>query len=113
MNGTGASCELGAAQGGWIELTLVIEQVIEQQSLAVRIEGSEDGESWREKPLAEFPQKFYSGASVLRLDLGACPEVKQLRASWKVNRWGRGEPNPRFDAYLFAEAVRPVALDSR
>jgi hypothetical protein len=112
-NGFGPALALGEARGKWIELTLVIERVIEQQSLAVKIEGSQDGQTWGEKGLIEFPQKFYEGASVLRLDLGAYPDVKYLRASWKVNRWGRGEPVPQFDAYLFGEAVSAVALDSR
>lgn len=112
-NGVGEEFALGGAQGGWLELTLVIERVIEQESLAVSLEGSADGETWMEKPLVEFPQKFYAGTSVVVVNLGLQPEVSRVRARWKVNRWGRGEPKPEFDVYLFGEQASSVALDSK
>ena len=112
-NGAAAAVPLGEARGGVLQLTLEIVQVIEQQSLEVRLEGSADGETWAEKPLAAFPQKFYAGAAVMICDLGGHPEVQFVRASWKANRWGRGALKPRFEVYLFAESIASVAIDSK
>ena len=75
VNGAGATLALGTAQGGLLQLTLGIEKVIEQQSVEVHLEGSVDGETWIEKPLAAFPQKFYVGNSVIVCDLAAHPEI--------------------------------------
>ena len=110
-NGAGVGIALGAAQGGLLQLTLGIEKVIEQQSVEVHLEGSLDGETWIEKPLAAFPQKFYVGNSVVVCQLGAHPEIAFVRASWKANRWGRGVLKPSFELYLFGEAVASAALD--
>jgi len=96
-----------------LQLTLAIEKTIEQQSIEVRLEGSLDGEVWLEKPLFAFPQKFYEGVSVMVCDLGGQPEIGFVRASWRVNRWGRGVLKPDFEVYLFAESVASVALDSK
>lgn len=91
-------------------VNLGITRVLEQQSLELSIWGSADGQDWGAKPLAAFPQKFYCGAYSLVLDLSDRPDVKYLRASWKVNRWGRGEPTPLFGLYVFAEpAANAVA----
>lgn len=97
----------------WLQLTLAIEASQEQQSLDVFLEGSVDGETWLEKSLAAFPQKFYVGVSALLCDLSAHPEVQHLRARWRVNRWGRGEPQAAFTVYLFAEGMPSTELDSK
>jgi len=112
-NGASPARALGDAAGQMLQLTLVIDTVVEQQSLEVHLQGSLDGESWIEKPLAAFPQKFYIGSAVLICDLTAHPELRFIRATWKVNRWGRGDLKPRFGVYLFAESVASVALDSK
>jgi hypothetical protein len=96
-----------------LQLTLVIESSQEQQSFEVFLEGSADGETWLEKPLAAFPQKFYPGSSAILCNLAAHPDVHHLRARWRVNRWGRGEPKPSFTVYLFAEAIPSAELDSK
>ncbi len=112
-NGSGVAIALGDAAGRMLQLTLVIDAVIEQQSLEVHLEGSLDGETWIEAPLAAYPQKFYIGSSVMICDLAAHPEIRFVRATWKANRWGRGVLKPRFGVYLFAEPVASVALDSK
>jgi hypothetical protein len=112
-NGASTALALGEAAGEILQVTLVIDTIVEQQSLEVHIQGSLDGETWLEKPLAAFPQKFYIGSSVLMCDLAAHPDLRFIRASWKANRWGRGVLKPRFGVYLFAEAVASVALDSK
>lgn len=105
-NGTGPVMTL--EPGAKMQLTLEILSVVEQESVEVRIEGSEDGETWMEKPLAAFPQKFYVGASVM-----VVAAARFVRARWLVNRWGRGSLEPRFELYLFAEPIASVALDSK
>ena len=92
-------------------LTLGITRIIEQESLDVVIHGSEDGTTWGAKPLLAFPQKFYCGAYAMLLDITAEPNIRFIRAQWKMNRWGRGEPTAMFAFYLAAEVahVRPLA----
>jgi hypothetical protein len=91
--------------GGVYLLTLSITRVIEQESLDLSIAGSTDGEAWDPKPLAAFPQKFYSGESPLLLDLTAHPEIKLIRAHWKVARWGRGSEPPMFEFHVTLRQV--------
>ena len=112
-HGHGPAVALGSANSGLLQLTLVIEKIVEQQSLDIHIDGSLDGETWGEKPLAFFPQKFYTGNSAILVDLAAHPEITHIRASWKANRWGRGDLTPHFGLYLFAEACASSTLDSK
>ncbi len=107
-NGASPALALDHAAGQMLQLTLVIDSVVEQQSLEVHVQGSPDRESWIEKPLAAFPQKFYIGTSVLICDLAAHSELRFIRATWKANRWGRGVLKPRFGVYLFAECLASV-----
>jgi hypothetical protein len=107
--GAGQELALGASQGKRLLLTLGITRIVEQESLDVSIWGSADGSSWGPKPLVAFPQKFYCGTYQVELDLRGHPEVAYLRAQWKVNRWGRGEPTPLFGFYLFAQET-PAAV---
>jgi hypothetical protein len=86
-------------------LTLTITGIVEQESLDVSVFGSADGNTWTEKPLAVFPQKFYRGEHPLLLDLSNHPEIKLLRVHWDVARWGRGENTPAFEFHLRAREV--------
>lgn len=110
-NGSGPVADLGTERPPVVSLTLGITRVIEQESLDVAIMGSVDGQTWAEKPVLAFPQKFYCGVYTLLMDLSAHPDVRFLRVDWKVSRWGRGEPTPLFNIYLFAQpaAVRASA----
>jgi hypothetical protein len=103
QDGSGPVLDLRDSSQQTLFLSLGITRVLEQQSLDLTIWGSADGETWGSKPIAAFPQKFYCGAYSLLLDLSAHPDVKYLRATWKVSRWGRGEPTPLFSIYVFAE----------
>jgi hypothetical protein len=109
-NGNGPVLELGEAAGGLLTITLGIHRIIEQESLDLSIHGSEDGAQWMAKPLLAFPQKFYCGVYSRVLDLRSVPNVKYLRAQWKVNRWGRGEQKPLFGIYVFAEPLKAGVL---
>jgi hypothetical protein len=111
--GAGQEISLDASQGKLLSLTLGITRIIEQESLDVSIWGSSDGSNWGAKPLASFPQKFYCGTYPLELDLTAHPEITHVRAQWKVNRWGRGEAQPLFGFYLFAQEALAAATAAR
>ena len=111
-NGSGPVAGLGPDPPSLVSLTLGITRVIEQESLDVAIMGSADGQTWLEKPLLSFPQKFYCGVYTLLLDLSSCPDVRYLRADWKASRWGRGEPTPLFSFYLFAQPAAARAAAS-
>ena len=108
--GAGPAFGLDEAPRQTLTLTLGITRVIEQESLDVVIRGSQDGSSWSAEPLASFPQQFYCGATRIPLDLASQPEVRFLRAEWQVNRWGRGEPKPLFEFYVFAESQAAAAV---
>jgi len=88
--------ELGALAGKAVVLILLIDEVLEQESLHVSIWGSADGATWGTQALFWFPQKFHSGATPASMDLGQRPDIKFLQARWETNRWGRGIPRPRF-----------------
>ncbi len=85
-------------------VTLGITQVVEQQSLLLSIEGSDDGTAWQPDPVVTFPEKFYTGVSLVYID-PAIRNIHHIRASWKVNRWGRGDKTPSFRIYIFVENV--------
>jgi hypothetical protein len=98
--GMGTEISLGDSTPALL-LTLGITRIIEQESLDLTIWGSSNGESW--KQIAAFPQKYYCGTYSLLLNLTQHPEVREIRAQWKMARWGRGDLTPLFGFYLFAE----------
>ncbi len=108
--GTGPELDLGEDRGALVLLTLGITRIIEQESLDVSIWGSADGKEWGAKALVSFPQKFYCGTYQILLDLRELTGVRFLRAAWKVQRWGKGEPKPLFGAYLFAQRMQQQVL---
>jgi hypothetical protein len=92
-------------EAGVFLLTLSITRIIEQESLDVSISGSADGATWDAKPLTAFPQKFYCGEAPLLLNLTGRPEMKFVRAHWKVARWGRGSEPPMFEFHVTLREV--------
>jgi hypothetical protein len=108
--GEGPVIDLGNNQGEVLLLTLGITRIIEQESLDLSIWGSPDNVEWGAKPLSTFPQKFYCGTYQVVLDLSDRPDVRYLRAKWLVSRWGKGDPTPLFDMYLFVKELEPEAL---
>jgi hypothetical protein len=103
--GDGAVVDMSAAAGRAFLLTLDITRIIEQESLEIIISGSADGTAWEAKPVATFPQKFYSGQYPFFLDLSDQPNVKFLRAHWEVARWGRGTETPMFEFGLTLKEI--------
>jgi len=109
QDGESAPFALGMPREAGLTITLGVTRIIEQESLDLSIWGSADGQSWGDKPLLKFPQKFYCGTYTLLLDLSERTDVRHIKVAWKLNRWGRGEPTPLFGMYVFAQAS-PVAL---
>ena len=101
--GASPALDVDSSQNKSLTLTLGITRVIEQESLEVSIWGSADQTNWGAKPLAAFPPKFYCGVYELALNLSAHPEVRYLKAQWKVDRWGRGTPAPLFGIYAVVQ----------
>ncbi len=102
-NGESQSAEVSDART--LLVTLGITGVVEQEFLLVALQGSKDASDWSAAPLLSFPQKFYTGVSSILLNLEANPDVKYIRAQWKIKRWGRGDQTPSFTFYLFIEPV--------
>ena len=103
--GTGSEIHLGEEPNESLILTLGITRIIEQESIDLSIWGSADGLNWGARPLASFPQKFYCGTYQIIVDLTDHPDVRYLRAAWKVNRWCKGDPKPLFTVYLFMQEM--------
>jgi hypothetical protein len=93
QDGTGAAVALERA-GAPVQVTLGINRILEQQTLHLSVWGSPDGREWR--PLVNFPQKSYCGVYSLGLDLGAHPDIRFLRAQWKMGSWTSEYRNPLF-----------------
>lgn len=109
-DGEGPAISIASARGKVLLLTLGITRIIEQESLEVSIWASPDQSDWGAKPLAAFPQKFYCGTYQLLVDLTDRPEVEFLKAKYRLDRWGRGEPKPLFGAYLFVQETQTRAV---
>lgn len=103
--GDGPAVDVSGTANRVFLLTLHITNIIEQEALDISVYGSSDGATWGAKPLVTFPQKFYRGQHPLLLDLSGHAEVKQVRAHWEVNRWGRGTETPMFEFYLTMKEV--------
>ncbi|HVP48555.1 MAG TPA: hypothetical protein VMT32_18300 [Bryobacteraceae bacterium] len=108
--GNGSELDLGESKGRLVLLTLGITRIIEQESLDVSIWGSMDGQEWGAKPLIVFPQKFYCGTSQILLDLSPHPDVRFLRVKWAAQRWGKGNSQPLFGFYVFAQELKQQLL---
>jgi hypothetical protein len=112
--GDGAAVDLSGAGERSFLLTLDITRIIEQESLEISIAGSADGAAWEPKPVATFPQRFYTGQYPLLLDLSQHPNVRFIRAHWEVARWGRGSETPMFEfGLLLKEIPAQVMRDAR
>ena len=108
-NGDGERFDISASQSRTFLCTLEITGQIEQESLDVSIQVSDDGETWSGKPFLMLPQQFYRGRTRLLLDLTLRPGARFIRAHWDLNRWGRVAPTPMFEFSLALEEV-PASL---
>jgi hypothetical protein len=110
--GDSAALDVSSAGNRVFLITLKITRIVEQESIDVSLWGSADGSTWSDKPLATFPQKFYTGEHPLLLDLTAHPDVKFVRAHWDVFRWGRGSEVPMFEFQLGMREVPQEMLEA-
>ncbi len=86
-----------------LTLTLGITHAVERESISVEIHGSKDGIDWPREPLVRFAPKHYCGT--YQLTVQKC-EARYLKAAWSVKRWSRGEEQPFFGFYVFAERAQ-------
>ncbi len=108
-NGNGERFDITSNKSRTFLCTLEITAQIEQESIDVSVQVSDDGENWGTKPFLMLPQQFYRGHTRLLLDLTMRPEVRYIRAHWEVSRWGRVAPTPMFEFSLILEEV-PASL---
>ena len=102
-DGTGPAIDLGFDHANLFVISMGINHVIEHARLAISIWGSADGNDWGDKPLASFPPKGYCGLYSMFLNLAAYPNVRYLRATWNMVRWGRRIGSPLFGFYATAQ----------
>jgi len=91
---------------------LEITAQIEQESIEIFVWGSSDGASWGKTPLLIMPQRFYRGETSQILDLSQRPEIRHIRARWKLVRWGRVTPHPMFELSFTAAEIPAFARQS-
>jgi hypothetical protein len=96
----GAGIVIPVRCGKLLVITVGINHVVEQESLALSIWGSVDGHDWGTEPLIEFPRKNYCGIYSTFLDLAKYPQVRHLRAQWNMLRWGQGSREILFGFYV-------------
>jgi hypothetical protein len=95
-NGNAEAVDITASSTRTFFCLMDITDQIEQESIDVSIWGSADGENWGTHPILKLQQAFYRGQTRAVLELSLRPEVKYIRASWDLNRWGRVAPDPMF-----------------
>jgi hypothetical protein len=85
-NGAGPVIELDGLRGKLLQVTLVINHVVEYQALDISIWGSASDIGWGAKPLFSFPRKSYCGVYTTFLNLANYPTVRYLHVEWKMSR---------------------------
>ena len=103
-DGSGPVFELSPSEHGkLLVLTLVINAVLEHETFLVSIWGSPDAETWGTTPLVSFPPKSYCGVYSILLNLAARPDIRYIRAQWKMQRWEKTTSDLMFDFYVSIE----------
>ena len=104
-DGCGPVFELSPSeQGRLMILTLAITGVVEHETLFVSIWGSSDAENWGTTPLVSFPPKHYCGVYSTLLNLAARPNVRYIRAQWRMQPWKNTTKKVMFDFCLSVES---------
>lgn len=102
-DGSGQIIDCRSQRGELLVVTLAIDSVLQQESIAVSISGSPDGIHWGAKPLACFAEKSYCGVYSILLNLADHAEIQYLRAQWTLRRWDKKAGDPMFVFHLYAE----------
>ncbi len=104
-DGCGPVFELSSSERGkLLVVTLAINRILEYEALFVSIWGSPGAESWGTAPLASFTPKHYCGVYSTLLNLAGRPNIKYIRADWKIQRWKSRTKDVMVD---FCIAVQP------
>ena len=111
-NGDGPAFELTASATRTFLCSMEISAQIEQESVEISVWGSADGVTWGPKPLLIMPQRFYQGETQMVLDVSQQPDVRFVRAKWKLFRWGRVSPHPMFVLGFTANEIPAFANQS-
>ena len=74
QKGDSPAVEISEALNRVFLLTLRISEAVEQEYLALELQGSSDGSSWH--PLADMPQRFYAGEYPTLVDLSADSDTR-------------------------------------
>ena len=84
-------------------LTLAINCVLEHEALFVSVWGSLDGENWGTAALVSFPPKHYCGLYSTLLNLVTHPEIRYIRAQWRMQRLKNTTKQLMFGFYVSVE----------
>ncbi len=104
-DGVGPVIELGTLGGKLLVATLGIDDVVEQEGLAISIWGSASGSDWGNKPLLMFPQKSYCGVYATILNLTKNPAIRFLRVKWTISKRDNRRTDLRFGFYVSLEEM--------
>ena len=103
-DGCGPAFELSPSEKGkLLVLTLAINAVLEHETFFASIWGSPDAETWGTTPLVSFPPRSYCGLYSILLNLAARPDIRYIRAQWKMQRWEKTTGDVMFDFYVSIE----------
>ena len=102
-DGSGPWVELAEARGKLLVITLIINDVVERQTLAVSLWGSPDGTGGETISLAAVRPRQYCGVYSNLLNLVNHPEIRYLRVQWTMHRHGKGDRTPLFGFHVFLE----------
>jgi hypothetical protein len=108
-DGFGPVIELGTLSGKLLVVTLGINDVVEQEGLAISIWGSASGQDWGTKPILMFPQKYYCGVYATILNLTNNPNVRFLRVKWNMSRRANRNLDLMFGFYVALEETPEVS----
>ena len=103
-DGCGPVFELSSSERGkLLVVTLAINCVLEYETLSVSIWGSPDTENWGTAALESFSPKYYCGVYSILLNLAARPNIKYIRADWRMQPWKSRNKEVMFDFYIGVE----------
>jgi hypothetical protein len=108
-SGFSPAMDLGVVIDEPIEVVLGVTHAKERESLDLSVWGSEDGQSWGERPMLAFPQKYYCGTYQMALHPGG-KRVRFLQARWNVGRWGHAQKAPVFAFYIMVRDLQARAM---
>ncbi|MBI3678864.1 MAG: hypothetical protein HY235_00410 [Acidobacteria bacterium] len=108
--GRGPVIDLGSARGKPLQLTLIINRMMEQQTLDLAVCGSGDGSDWSARPIMILPHKYYCGTYYHVVDLSELPDARFLRVDYQVHGWAHPGTSPVSCFSVWAEPAHEGVL---